>query len=84
MKQKFLKHFAQSIGLTTKLENGDSINYLIGDMLRRNYQTAKKYFNYCHECSLRQEESRYNFLQQKLNSKYNKVDYNRNVYIWSV
>ena len=83
MKQKFLIQFGQSIGLTTKLENGDSVNFLIGDMLRRNYQIAKTYFNFCHQTSLRKDDKELDLLQEKLNKKYSKLEYNRNIYMWN-
>jgi len=41
-----LSYFQTSFGLRTKLD-GDSLNYIIGDMIKRNYRIAKDYYKYC-------------------------------------
>ena len=66
LKQSLLRQLGQSIGLTTRLENGDSVNYLIGDMLRRNYQIIKAYLKSCHEPELRRESGRLRHSQNRL------------------
>lgn len=39
-------YFEQSFGLRTKLD-GDSLTYIIGDFIKRNYGIAKQYYGFC-------------------------------------
>lgn len=48
IKNNLLAYCEQSFGLKTRLE-GDSLSYVVGDMLKRNYAIAKEYFAYCSE-----------------------------------
>lgn len=53
-KTDLLSYFEQSFGLKTKLE-GDSLTYIVGDMIKRNYSIAKEYYAYCAEVQEREE-----------------------------